>query len=321
MEFMNKHLLSNKFQIHYYFDDGSHSMDAFVRNRCEAEIIAILIEIAKTLDESVLIECEAHREGGLRDIWKLANANAGAISIIISIAAMVVPLLPKSDSELDRLQKEDLRLSIEERKLRIKLLKAEVESNNVNHDTLTKAAEVVNENYKVITRRSNFYKHLNNYQKVSKVGLNSLTADGIESAPESEVIRSKFKRFILNSNSLPTKTIDEAVIEIVSPVLKQGNYKWKGIFNGEPISFIMKDNIFKQDVLSERVSFQHGSAIKCALNIYSKLDEIGEITITGYAVETVIESIIGYKNVETLQGRAYRQKRNLENSQGDLFES
>ncbi len=294
-------------------------MDAIVRNRCEAEIIAILIEIAKTLNESVLIECEAHREGGLRDIWKLANANAGVISIIIGIASIVVPLLPRSDSELDRLQKEDLRLSIEERKLRIKLLKTEIESSNINYNTLAKAAEVVNENYKIITRRSNFFKHLNSYKKVFKVGVNSLTADDIESKPESEITRNRFSRFILNSNSLPIQTVDEAVIEIVSPVLKQGNYKWKGIFDGEPISFIMKDNVFKQDVLSERISFQHGSAIKCALIIYRKLDEIGEIVTTGYAVETVIENISGYKNVETIQGRAYRHKRSLQNSQGDLF--
>lgn len=318
---MNKPHLANKFQMHYYFGDDSHTMDALVRNRCEAEVIAILTEIARTLDENILIECEAHREGGLRDIWQLANANAGVLSIIVGIAAIAVPLLPKSDSELDRLQKEDLRLSIEERKLRIKTLKAEITKDSVQPDTLTKVAEVVNENYKVITRRSNLFKHLSKYNKVTKLGVNGLSPDGKEVSPETEVVRGNFKRFILNSNMLPVETVDEAIIEIVSPVLKQGNYQWKGVFDGETISFTMKDKEFKQDVLDERISFQHGSAIKCALNIHSKLDEVGEIAITGYSVETVLDNINGQQVSQTSQGLAYRHKRTLEKGQGDLFAS
>ncbi|WP_395355611.1 hypothetical protein ACHFJ9_16855 [Vibrio sp. D3] len=321
MQYMNKPHLANKFQMHYYFGDDSHTMDALVRNRCEAEVIAILTEIAKTLDESILIECEAHREGGLRDIWQLANANAGVLSVIVGIAAIAVPLLPKSDSELERLQKEDLRLSIEERKLRIQALKAEIAEDKVQSETVTKVAEVVNENYKVITRRSNLFKHLNTYSKVTKLGVNGLTSDGSEVSPETEVVRGSFKHFILSSNVLPVETVDEAIIEIVSPVLKQGNYKWKGVFDGETISFTMKDQVFKQDVLDERISFQHGSAIKCALNIHSKLDEVGEIAITGYSVETVLDNINGQQISQTPQGLAYRHKRTLEKGQGDLFAS
>ncbi|EOK5956616.1 hypothetical protein ACM6XY_000349 [Vibrio parahaemolyticus] len=316
---MNKPPLANKFQMHYYFGDDSHTMDALVRNRCEAEVIAILTEIAKTLDECILIECEAHREGGLRDIWQLTNANAGILSVIVGIAAIAVPLLPKSDSELERLQKEELRLSIEERKLRIQKLKAEIEADNVHPETVTEVAEVINENYKVITRRSNLFKHLSTYNKVTKLGVNALQPDGRDATPESEVARGNFKRFILSSNLLPVVTVDEAIIEIVSPVLKQGNYKWKGVFDGETIRFSMKDQVFKKDVLDERISFQHGSAIKCALNIHSKLDEVGEVVITGYSVDTVLENINGQKVSQTPQGLAYRHKRTLEKGQGDLF--
>lgn len=318
---MNKPYLANKFQMHYYFSDDSHTMDALVRNRCEVEVIAILTEIAKTLDESILIECEAHSEGGLRDIWQLANANAGILSVIVGIAAIAVPLLPISDSELERLQKEDLRLSIEERKLRIQALKSEVAEDKVQPETVKKVAEVVNENYKVITRRSNLFKHLNTYRKVTKLGVNGLSSEGGEVSPETEVVRGSFKCFILSSNILPVETVDEAIIEIVSPVLKQGNYKWKGVFEGEIISFAMKDKVFKQGVLDERISFQHGSAIKCVLIIHRKLDEVGEISITGYSVDTVLDNINGQKISQTPQGFAYRHKRALGKGQGDLFES
>ncbi|WP_318444939.1 hypothetical protein [Photobacterium leiognathi] len=316
---MNKLPLANKFQMHYYFNDDSHSMDALVRNRCEAEIISIITDISNLLDENVLIEREAYREGGLRDIWKLANDNAGALTVIIGLATLIIPYLPKPESELELMQKEDLRLSIEERKLNIKQLKAEIRTESVKTKTIEKVAEIVSYDYKIVTRKSNLYKHLNNYNKVTKFGVNGLYSHGEEVFPELQVPRSEFNRFILNSNMLPVKTVDEAIIEIVSPVLKQGNYKWKGIFEGSLISFSMKDDLFKNDVLDERVSFQHGSAIKCALNIYRKLDEIGEIVVTGYSVETVLENMNGGQVNETSQGKAYRQRRMFEKAQGDLF--
>ena len=53
---MDKQVLANKFQVHYYFNDDSHSMDALVRHQCEAEIIAILFEVATTIDENIQIE-------------------------------------------------------------------------------------------------------------------------------------------------------------------------------------------------------------------------------------------------------------------------
>ncbi len=118
---------------------------------------------------------------------------------------------------------------------------------------------------------------------------------------------------------LPVKTVDEAYIEIVSPVLKQGNYKWKGIFEGSLISFSMKDDLFKNDVLDERVRFSVWFSNKMCLNIYRKLDEIGEIVVTGYSVETVLENMNGGQVNETSQGKAYCQRRMFEKAQGDLF--
>ncbi|NOJ21205.1 hypothetical protein [Vibrio coralliilyticus] len=318
---MDKQVLANKFQVHYYFNDDSHSMDALVRHQCEAEIIAILFEVATTIDENIQIESEAHQEGGLRDIWKVANANAGILSVIVGIASLAIPLLPKSDSELERLQKEELRLSIEERKLRIEKLKAEVKSERVTSETVSKVAEVVNENYKVITRRSNLFKYLSAYPKVTKIGINGLTESGSDAMPELHISRAVFKKFVLPSHRLPIQTIDDAVIEIVSPVLRQGNYRWKGIWQGQNISFTMKDISFKQDVLSKQISFQHGSCIRCVMNIRSKLDHIGKIVITSFSVETVLEHGHGVDSHETPQGSAYHHRRGLEAAQGDLFET
>ena len=137
---MDKQFKERELQFHYYFSNESHSMDAIVRNQCETEIISILYEIANILDVSVAIESEARQEGGLRDIWRLANSNAGILSVIVGVASIAIPLLPKSDSELERLQKEELRLSIEEKRLRIQTLKQQANKDKIKPKT-TKQVE------------------------------------------------------------------------------------------------------------------------------------------------------------------------------------
>lgn len=178
-------------------------------------------------------------------------------------------------------------------------------------------ADVVNENYKIITRRSNLFKHLCAYPKVTKIGINKLDCNGIPSAPESLILRSAFKKFVLPSHRLPIQTFDNAIIEIIAPVLGQGRYKWKGIWQGQNINFAMCDKDFKQSVLNQKMSFKSGSIIRCILSVRSKLDHIGDIVITGYSVETVLSFGID----DTPQGRAHRHQSNLEKAQGDLFEN
>ncbi|ENM3825773.1 hypothetical protein AB5A11_003551 [Vibrio cholerae] len=43
---------ADKLEIHYYFNDESHNIDAIVRNKCEAEILAILLEAANILSSN-----------------------------------------------------------------------------------------------------------------------------------------------------------------------------------------------------------------------------------------------------------------------------
>ncbi|HBC3422031.1 hypothetical protein CGG82_17530 [Vibrio parahaemolyticus] len=312
---------STKLQMHYYLENGSHSMDAIARNKCESEVLAIVQEIAKVLNTQIVIEAEAWKEGGLRDIWAFTNANAAVISVIVSIAGIVISRIPTTDPELEQLQKEDLKLSILERRINLAKLRKEVEEDKVTQDTVEKVASLVDTNYKVVTRKSNFYKQLNNTPKITKVGINGLDKEGEEAFKEAMVQRSDFKRFILHSNSLPVQIEDNAVIEIISPVLRNGRHKWKGIYKGESISFSMNDQDFKRDVLSEQISFTHGAAIKCVLHIHRKLDEVGDVVVTGYSVDTVIEN--GQESVfqETMQGKKYRHQKALKDAQQDLFAS
>lgn len=111
------------------------------------------------------------------------------------------------------------------------------------------------------------------------MGFTPLSLDPSAQADESTVPRADFIKFIQASNNLPVEPIEDARIEIVAPVLKEGDYKWKGAYDGQAISFTMGDEVFKSSVLLGDVSFQHGSTIECVLNIHRKFDEVGEVVL------------------------------------------
>jgi len=306
-----------KFELHYYFCDETHSMNAFVRNKCEVEVLAIISEISEIMGVSIQVESEALAEGGLRNKWKILGDNSGAISVVIALSALAVSVYPHIDNENRNLEKEDLQLSIEERKHRLSLLKERIKSGG---DFESLASDILNEDYKVTTRRSNFYKHLNHYPKVSKVGVIRRDIDDSLLGEERVIERRDFNKFVLKTNKLPPNIDDKAIIEIVSPVLKSGKYQWKGIYNGKVIPFSMSDHAFKASVIHGEMSFQNGTVIKCVLEEALKLDEIGDIKSTGYTVTTVISKDDNGEWLETKQGINYEYSKKQRNNQGELFE-
>ena len=308
---------ADKFELHYYFGDASHDIDALVRNKCEAELLGIIFEAGKLLEIDVRIIKDAYEEGGFRDIWKaLGSSQVMALLIILQIIISAAPVL---DLENKRLEKEERKLSIEEKKLNIEKMKHELEKDG-KAGNLAQAAESVGENLKVIKRRSNFYSCLQDYPKVEKIGFVVLDEDLQPVNDESTVVRSEFSRYILNTNRLKSELDESAEIEIISPVITEGPYKWKGLYKGKPIGFDMLDQIFRDAVLVENLPFQHGCKIVCVLVVSKELDEIGEIRITGYSVSTVLNKIDGPTSVETLQGKRYRHAKRMSESQTDLFQ-
>jgi predicted transcriptional regulator len=120
--------LAEKLELHYYFTDTSHSMDANVRNRCEQEVLAIIQDTANTLGIAIKIDAEAYTEGGLKEVWKVLGANNAQIALIVSVVALILSQVPNIDPENDELQKELTELSTEEKKLNIEKLKKELET-------------------------------------------------------------------------------------------------------------------------------------------------------------------------------------------------
>jgi len=294
-------------------------MNALVRNKCEAEFIAVAIEAAEILGIPLELDCEALQEGGIREVWKALGDNSAQIALLISTLALIWSVVPKTDQELVDLQKEDLRLSIEQRKKSLGKIKEDVEGNNVTPETIHSAERVVSRSYKVVTRKSNFYKALSTYEKVIQVGYSELTSSGNPLSEEKVIPRQEFPKFIIKSQDLKPLKDNSAYIEIVAPVLKDGKAKWKGVYEGQPISFSMNDKEFKMAVVSRQLSFKNGDGIVCVLLIHKKVDELGEVVTSGYSVDVVLENVHSGVSGETAQGKRYRHTKKMADGQEDMF--
>ena len=315
---MQYSVIATRLELHYFFTSDTHSLNAFLRNRSEYELLQIIRELSFLLDIQFEIEAEALKEGGLREIWKFIGDNSNQLTVVILLATFILSLVPKHDSALDAVKIQDLKLSIEERKLNIEKLKHEL--HKLKEDTAEEISYELNKDIKLIKHRSNFYKNLLEDKKIKQISFRALDDNDNIVSPERVVHRNDFKRFILKTDELPPEIDEKAEIEIISPVLKDGNYKWRGIYNGEPISFYMRDKDFKYQVTSGAIQFKSGTILECVLEKLRKIDTLGEIKVTSYSVLTVIKKIDDIAIIETKQGKVYKERQKLKRAQRSLFD-
>lgn len=312
--------IARTLELHYFFNDDSHSMDAIVRNKCEREILAIIQECALTLGIDVHIEAEAYAEGGLKELWKILGTPQ--VATLLVIITIILSRSPPGDPQKQVLDIELTKLSIEEKKLSVERLKNELVDNKEGQNAnkaLEDVVSVLNDNPKVVVPRSSLYEQMLQCGKITKISVSAFNDSNKLVGEEREVHRNGFYKFILTSRTLQPLTVDDAEIAIVSPVLREGNYKWKGIYNDEPITFSMNDEQFRYSVRSKEVTFQNGSVIICVLEVHRKLDETGSVVVTGYSVPTVIKKEDSAQIIETSQGRQHKQDKRLSQSQGNMF--
>ncbi len=317
---MKEQILANKLELHYYFEesDDSHTMNAFVRNRCEFELLQIYTELQKELELDVKIETEAFEEGGLTELWSFLADIAIQITLLLTALSQVLSRVPLRKSKLE---KKDLKLSIEERKLNIKALKRELKEKEPEQITIQNLNLIIDSKPKILKHLSNYFKQLYNYPKVKKISTTILSNNYTKIEEPKFISRTDFDKFIIESDELGSEIDENATIEIISPVLKKGKYKWKGVYNkiGEAVDFYMKDKIFKQSVIAEGIEFKNGTFIECVLEKSIKMNEVGEIYTSAYSVLTVLKK--HYENIveETPQGKKYRQEKEADKQQLKLF--
>ncbi|CAG9249057.1 conserved hypothetical protein [Paraburkholderia unamae] len=110
-------------EAHYYLKNDSHSIDAIVRNRCEAEFLATVSYIAQCLGAELRFEASVPTDGGFRDIWRVlirkdnraiaVSAFTGILNALLAAAVQIWLSPAKPNEELERQQSEINRLTIE----------------------------------------------------------------------------------------------------------------------------------------------------------------------------------------------------------------
>ncbi|QHS56816.1 hypothetical protein GWR56_15150 [Mucilaginibacter sp. 14171R-50] len=322
MDDSNSTIKSNAIELHYWFNDGSHLMDASIQNKCEYEFLNIVKEIALIYKVEIIIETEPLNEGGLIRWFKIAlkDENKKASVTIALITALVTAIIVTpvttaiskatehlieklfEDSEKKDLEKEKLKLEIKKLKQETELNSAKLDSSNI-----------------IRKRRSNFYELLEKYPKVEKVSFVPTDNEKSHTKEEITIPRTDFKNFILATDDLEPIEVDNAVIEIISPVLKKGKYKWMGLYNGEIVSFSMKSTEFKSLVQLGKVQFKNGTSINCCIIIYKKIDSDGLEKLVNVEVTRVNQYFQNDTPIETPEGKQHRRRKEAESAQTDLF--
>ncbi|CAM3816975.1 hypothetical protein [Arcobacter cloacae] len=267
---MNNIKVLDKLEIHYYLTDGSHSMNAFVRNKAEKDLLDALRKIGELLDSELEIETEAYQEGGLKEL------------ILIGFLGTLHYLSPSINDIITHYTTKDAVVEELDKKIKEETLKNLQLNNKQKELELEKDIDKKLENKLVQKYISNFYKKIDDYKKVEKIGFKDLTNNSKEIIVE----RQYFKNFILEDN-VTIEEDDEAMIEIISPVLKEGKYNWRGKYKSEKIDFSMGDTKFKQEVIEGKHTFLNGSLILSSLHIKITFDEFGDEKRKNYSVQKV----------------------------------
>lgn len=260
----------SQFIIHYYLNDDSHSMNAFVRNAMEKDFLSIVNTISSSLNLKIELESRATKEGGFIEILDIIEAHPVSSTIIVSSAGYAIKRF--LEYLLTGAYKKN---KLENEKLELEILKLKKESAGIDENQLEQ---------KLARPISNYYAKIEKYEKIRAVGF------GNEVNNEYVVQRDEFRNFILIDDK-EEEVDDDANIEIISPVLKEGRYKWRGIYKNESIDFSMGDSKFKNDIIDGRYDFGNGSFINCQLFITKTYDEFGnECKNRSYRVAKVYET-------------------------------
>ena len=257
-----------KLEIHYYLENGSHSMNAFIRNKAERDLLDALNRIAFLYGVEINLETEAYTEGGLKEKI-IAGVITGSGTLLLYFQSAINETFTYYATKQHILQNKQIeKLDAEIRALNIENKKNELET-RILEDKHTK---------RLI---SNYYKKIDGYNKVFEIGYKNL-----DSGIEYRIGKSQFKNFILEDET-DEIVDDNADLEIISPIFKEGKYKWKGLYNGEVIQFSMGDTSYKEEVINGKQIFGSGSVINCKIVIKITYDEFGDEKRKSYSVKEV----------------------------------
>lgn len=305
----------NKLELRYVFNEKSNYMDAVIRNRCEREILTMVRALADMLDVRLMAYHEpvAAAPDSYREVWAVAGENSRCISVILNLAMQVLArkTLSVGGQLLGERTEDDDLLLLRETALFRKDLK--LQARGVPH----RLVELLGTSLRFGKYKSNFFEAVKGFPKISKIVIRELNGNNRVRSGSLEVKRDQFDYYILRTDELPPVVDQKATIEIISPVLSDARYRWKGIYNkgGITIDFYMQDEDFKRQMIDDKIAFANGMCIDCVLEISRRLSELGEVVNTCYAVKTVVRTRVDKMEIITPQGRKHLRKLQAEREQ------
>lgn len=307
-------------QVHYYLSDDSHSMDAKILNRVESELLKIVEEISRILDIEITIETQALEEGGIRSIYRFLTRRENKAKILIvgaffagivgTVVSEVIADSINTDSEMEKLKREQVELQI--KKLRLDIANDSLEKlHQRNDENMTASITTYNdgdeikidselidsisiylgESNRVKIAKSKFYEYLLKEGKVEKVSTQVLDSNNKPKSAEKSVPRSDFKLFVINETIVEPDYKENITLEIVSPVLKRNRLSWKAIYDDKTVTFKLKDEDFKNMIVNKNLSFSNGTKIVCDVETKLKMNTNGDLVETGKSVYNVSKII------------------------------
>lgn len=165
-------LKGNTIELHYWFNDNSHTMNAIVFNKCEYEFLGIAKEISQKLKVDIEIETEPLGEGGLRSWFKFKSNDKNALKVGVALYLITNVLGTPLTTTLDELTRMSIQSVFESEE--IKQLKEQKKVAELKYDIAKIEAETarlsrsIDENV-VKKKRSNYYEAISGCNKVDKV--------------------------------------------------------------------------------------------------------------------------------------------------------
>ena len=126
-------------ELHYWFNDGSHTMNAIVFNKCEYEFLGIVKEIAQKLKIELDVETEPLQEGGLRSWFKFSSKDKNALKVGVMLYLVTNVLGTPLTTTIDELTRMAIQSVFESEE--VKLLKEQKQIAELKYDIAKIEAE------------------------------------------------------------------------------------------------------------------------------------------------------------------------------------
>lgn len=299
---------NNSYELHYELaDENCHIMNAEVESASTVTFLKAINYISNAVGVRLNIETTSLNQGSLIRYFRIVieeKDEQGWLLYLIMIL-MKCSLFEKNAEHFNTI----FESLAEEEKEQLKSILGQ------KHITEKKLKSIPSD-YAVIRYKANFFKKISSDKSIKSVTIGLGNDFSFDKNKGNRISNQDFKQYIIEL--APEEiTINEAIVYIVSPVLIKGQKnKWKGIFEGESITFDLRSNEFKVKSQNGDVDFRSGSNIVCTLKYKKTIDEEGKEHKTDYRVTFVSKHGVDNNYEETLEGK----KKRIKDEQPTLFD-